>query len=206
MARYSFTIKRRAALKKAQAISAKKRKKFGLKSGRRLSRGHKKAIGAVVAGAIAVGAGTGIWKYTTSRNRKPLQKPPGQASPPVVADQKPSIADQKLIPTPPRPWRYAGANDEASIMLNQFKITGGSADSRVVTRKTTVNHKVDVPIRASGSDAYKSIMREMHGKPVPGGGKKAKYNVFEVSDEQWEAEGRELERKMAYGPEMRRGH
>lgn len=186
MARYSFTIKRRAALKKAQAISAKKRKKFGLKSGRRLSRGHKKAIGAVVAGAIAVGAGTGIWKYTTSRNRKPLQKPPGSK-----------------VPYDGRPQRPA---TQGGVQGWFNDAGGGAADSRVITKATTINHKVDVPIRASGSDAYKKMMREMHGKPVPGGGKKAKYNVFEVSDEQWEAEGRELERKMAYGPEMRRGH
>lgn len=170
MARYTLTAKRRAALRKAQLASAKKRRKFGLKSGRKLSSGHKKAIGAVVAGAIAVGAGTGIWKYTTSRNRKPLQKPPG------------STPGSK-VPYDGRPQRPATVGGVQGWFNGE---AGGAADSRVITRADTINHKVHVPIRASGSDAYKKMMREMHGKSVPGGGKKAKYNVFEVSDDQWE--------------------
>ena len=52
MARYRMTARRARALQKAQRISAqKRRKRFGFAAGRKLSQGHKRAIGVAVAGA-----------------------------------------------------------------------------------------------------------------------------------------------------------
>lgn len=183
--RYTLTAKRRAALKKAQQASAKKRRKFGLKSKRKLSAGHKRVIGAVVAGSLAAGAGVGVWKYTSARKR-PLQTPPG--------------ADQ-----PARPWRYAGDNSDGAWMN---KPGGGAATpgATTVTRAKIMNHSVPVFIRASQSETYKRIMWEMNGKKVPDAGPKAKYQVIEVSDEDWERHSVELQKKLDYAVEMRRGH
>lgn len=70
--RHIMTARRKAALRKAQLISARKRvgKHFG--SSKKLSKGHKRAIGVAVAGAvIATGAyGTSAWMNEKKRKAR----------------------------------------------------------------------------------------------------------------------------------------
>lgn len=141
---YRFTARRKNALRKAQLISARKRKRHGKKMGfsagkRKLSRGHKRAIAMVAAGSLAAGAGAGIWKYTSSRKR-PKQTPPGEVRPsrPALTGTYPEVTALSLA-------------------------TGGAAQSRVIehTHQIKINTTVTHPL-------VLEIMKELHGKPVKG--------------------------------------
>ncbi len=171
---YRFTYKRRTALKKAALISARKRRrKFSFATAKKVSARHKKAI-ALVAGGVAIASTTGgVWYYTSSRKR-PKQEPPGQAKPPEEQ----------------RPQRMAG--------ITPIDLGVGSAPDRTVTREKTLNHELVQYIRASSHPVVKSLMWELHGKPVPGGGKKAKYKIVELSDKEWNIREAYLKEKLDY--------
>lgn len=68
--RYRFTPARRRALRKAQLISAKKRKKFGFDATKRVVRKNHRAI----IGVVAAGVGIGTAAYHTSKWMKETER------------------------------------------------------------------------------------------------------------------------------------
>lgn len=155
---YRMTSRRKSALRKAQLASARKRSKFGKFSSatRKLSRGHKRAIAVVAAGTLLAGAGTGVWKYTSSRKR-PVQAPPGSANP-----SRTPYNDNKG-------WRA----DKYGMSIEEEPET---APDMVVIHKN--NMKVETNVR---HPLARSIMQELEGQKVKGyhaGRKGGKYKVI----------------------------
>ena len=142
MASYRLTAARRVALRKAQMVSARMRRGRRKFSGRKLTRGHKRAIGVVAAGAIV---SAGVYKYTSSRNR-PVQMPPG-------------AKHSSLVPYDGRGQRTP-YNDNPGWHSKRDK-NSAAAKSNVIQRTesmdvfTTVQHPF-----------AKAIMNEIHGKPI----------------------------------------
>lgn len=164
---YRMTARRARALRKAQEVSARKRRKrFGFASGRKLSRGHKRAIGAVAAGSVTVGGIYGAFKFV---NRKNIATKPGDSVPDWYEGG--------------RPQRLA----KVGGVMADFEGNAGSAPSRLVD--TGAKKPIQVRINPNSSETVKRIMRELQGVQVPGGSKKAKYDVVEVTSAQARAEG-----------------
>lgn len=174
------STRQRAALRKAQLISARKRKgkhRFG-GSGRKLSSSHKRAITIVATGSAVAGGALGAYNaYTHFKAKHPVQKPPGEVSWDLHEGQR-------------RPYPY---------VTEWGKAGGGAAPSREVSREKTLNSKIKVRVRGSASKLTKDVMQELQGQRVAGGGKRAKYDVVQVSEADWHAEGLRL-REILHSP------
>lgn len=140
---YKMTARRARALRKAQEVSARKRKKrFGFASGKKLSQGHKRAIGVVAAGAV-IGSGAFGALYLSNKRAKQKQ---------IIA-KKPGD-DLKEISRPQRPPGKAN-----NRWFN--KPGGGAAKTRVVRPVGDVEIYVN-----STNETVRRIMSEIHGKKV----------------------------------------
>lgn len=149
MASYRLTARRRSALRRAQLISARKRRgKKRFSGGRKLSRGQKKAIAVAVAGAIV---SAGVYKYTSGRKR-PVQKPPG--------------GKVSKVPHDGRPQRTS-YNDEPGWHPKRDK-NSAAAQSSVVPRGVFGDQ---VTYSSVQHPMARAIMDEIQGKPIMGKGR-----------------------------------
>lgn len=151
MARYNLTARRRAALRKAQLASARKRK---------LSPGHKRVIAGVVAGAVVAGGAWGAYnhfekKVKTYRLGKLREQVRGGYG--NLAGRRRRAARN----SPDMTKRRVHHIGDLIAIEQQGSISFDSKEVKLKGRVTTFS-KVQHPMA-------KAIMDELNGTPVKGG-------------------------------------
>lgn len=172
---YKMTARRARALKKAQLISAQKRKRrFGFTSPdkKKLSRGQKKAVAVVAAGAvIATGAyGTSAWMNMELRKKKVAAMKANREQ------ARWNVNARRLTRSPDMSnygRRYLNAKNE--MIIRKAGDEDGEYAS-VASREVRATRGVKVYTRTKGLAAQ--IMMELNGTQIPGRPKGAKYKVI----------------------------
>lgn len=163
MAKHTMTARRKAALRKAQLISARLRRgKHSFSHGKKLSKGHKRAIATAVAGVAVAGGvyATSAWMNKTERKARVdfIKKNREEALRKVRSRRMSNSPD---MTTRRNVYKDAWTNKEISI----HEDTGNpSAASKVVRLKGQI--KVHTSVQHPFA---KAIMNELHGSAVVGG-------------------------------------
>lgn len=147
---YRMTGARQRALRKAQLISAQKRKRrFGFASGRKLSKGHKRALGVVAGAAIVAGGvyGTSAWMNVEQRKAK-------------VKVMK-AYRDQAR-------WNVNARRLTRSANMSKSRGEGLDMSNTVTAPSRVVLHTKQVKTHTKLTGIAADIMRELDGKPVKG--------------------------------------
>lgn len=166
---YRMTGARQRALRKAQLISARKRKRhFGLGSQKKLSKSHKRAIAVAAGGALVAGGvyGTSAWMDIEQRKAK-------------VKAMK-SYRDHAR-------WRVNARRLERSPNMSTHRNLTKDAFTNEIIQIEDNGKTSTVPSRVVKAGGYKThtrlkgiaadIMRELDGQQIPGRRRGAKYKV-----------------------------
>lgn len=170
---YRMTGARQRALRKAQLISAQKRKRrFGFGGTKKMSKGQKRAVAIAAAGAVVMVGGV----YGTSAWMNHEQRKAKVKAMKAYRDQARWNVNARRLTRSPNMSRSRNLYKDAftgDLIQVQEDGDNATAPSQVVraTRGVKVTTKVKNPYA-------QAIMGELHGTQVPGRPKSAKYKVI----------------------------